>query len=187
MPKELQLPLKLDEIVQLKAGDVVLLSGPMLTARDAAHKRLIDEQLSGLVLPIELSGETIYYVGPAPGKLDAVIGPAGPTTSGRMDPYTPSLLEWGVRGLIGKGVRNDVVKQGLIKHQAVYFAAVGGAAALLAQQITSADIIAYADLGTEAIRRLIVKDFPVIVVNDCHGGDAYADGRSRFSTAGSMS
>ena len=181
MQKRVELPLKLESIIDLKAGDVVLLSGPMLTARDAAHKRLLEEQAQGLPLPIDLEGETIYYVGPAPGKADAPIGPAGPTTSGRMDPYTLPLLQLGVKGLIGKGYRNDEVKQGLIDHRAVYFAAVGGAAALLARQIMSAEIIAYPELGTEAIRRLVVEDFPVIVVNDCHGGDAYADGRRQFS------
>ena len=181
MEKQIELPLKAEDIVALQAGDVVLLSGRMLTARDAAHKRLLEERSQGLPLPIDLTGETIYYVGPAPGKADAPIGPAGPTTSGRMDPYTLPLLEMGVKGLIGKGYRNDQVKQGLIDHRAVYFAAVGGAAALLARQIKSAEIIAYRELGTEAIRRLVVEDFLVIVVNDCHGGDAYVDGRKKFS------
>lgn len=181
MTKQVSLPLTKEAVETLRAGDVVLLSGPLLTARDAAHKRLLDEQVQGLPLPIKLAGETIYYVGPAPGKSNVPIGPAGPTTSGRMDPYTLPLLQMGVKGLIGKGYRNDAVKQGLIEHKAIYFGAVGGAAALLARQIQSAEVIAYSDLGTEAIRRLVVEDFPVIVVNDCHGGDAYADGRKQYS------
>ncbi len=184
MSKQIKLPLSIEDITNLRAGDVVLLSGPLLTARDAAHKRLLEELTDGSPLPVDLKGETIYYVGPAPAKADAAIGPAGPTTSGRMDTYTLPLLELGLRGLIGKGYRNDAVKAGLIEHQAVYFAAVGGAAALLARQIVSAEIVAYADLGTEAIRRLIVKDFPVIVVNDSYGGDAYTAGRSQFQTHG---
>lgn len=182
MSKQIKLPLSKEDVVGLRAGDVVLLSGPLLTARDAAHKRLLGELSSGSSLSVSLKDETIYYVGPAPSKGEAVIGPAGPTTSGRMDPYTLPLLELGARGLIGKGYRNEAVKQGLVQHQAVYFAAVGGAAALLARQIRSAEVIAYDDLGTEAIRRLHVEKFPVIVVNDCHGGDAYADGRSQFES-----
>lgn len=184
MQKKIQLPLNHEDINHLKAGDTVLLSGSLLTARDAAHKRLLEEMQNGLELPVDLSGETIYYVGPAPAQPGAAIGPAGPTTSGRMDPYTRPLLELGVRGLIGKGYRNAEVKAALIEHKAVYFAAVGGAAALLARQIQSAEIIAYPDLGTEAIRRLVVQEFPVIVVNDCHGGDAYSAGRRQFQIHG---
>ena len=180
MTSKIQLPLTNESVQSLKAGDVVLLSGRILTARDAAHKRLIGELESGKPLPVDLTNETIYYVGPAPAKEGNPIGPAGPTTSGRMDPFTLPLLELGVKGLIGKGYRSDRVKQGLIDHQAVYFAAVGGAAALLARQIKSAEIVAYADLGTEAIRRLEIEAFPVIVVNDCFGGDAYADGQQAF-------
>ncbi|MEM8860964.1 MAG: Fe-S-containing hydro-lyase [Chloroflexota bacterium] len=180
MSQSIQLPLTAEAIQQLKAGDVVTLTGPLLTARDAAHKRLIEAMAYGEPPPIPLDGEVIYYVGPAPGKPNAAIGPAGPTTSGRMDPYTLPLLELGVKGFIGKGYRNDEVKRGLVEHGAVYFAAVGGAAALLARQIKSAEVVAYPDLGTEAIRRLMVEDFPVIVVNDSHGGDAYAAGREQF-------
>ncbi|MFK7805009.1 MAG: Fe-S-containing hydro-lyase [Anaerolineae bacterium] len=184
MQKKIQLPLNYEDINHLKAGDTVLLSGSLLTARDAAHKRLFEEMQNGLELPVDLKSETIYYVGPAPAQQGAAIGPAGPTTSGRMDPYTRPLLELGVRGLIGKGYRNAEVKADLIEHEAVYFAAVGGAAALLARQIQSAEIVAYPDLGTEAIRRLVVQDFPVIVVNDCHGGDAYSAGRRQFQIHG---
>ncbi len=180
MTKTIQLPLTAESVKQLQAGDVVLLTGRLLTARDAAHKRLISELEAGLQLPIDLKDETIFYVGPAPAKAGRPIGPAGPTTSGRMDPFTLPLLKLGVRGLIGKGYRSDRVKLALIEHQAVYFGAVGGAAALLARQITSAEVVAYADLGTEAIRRLEVEDFPVLVVNDCHGGDAYSAGREEF-------
>jgi fumarate hydratase subunit beta len=153
----------------------VLLSGTLLTARDAAHKRLVDTLERGEPLPVELRGQVVYYVGPAPAKPGQPIGSAGPTTSGRLDPYTPALLEAGVRGMIGKGYRSPEVRAAIAEYGAIYFAALGGTGALLARQITSAEVIAYADLGPEAIHRLTVVDFPAIVVNDRYGGDAYQD------------
>lgn len=166
-------PLDEAAVKSLRAGEQVLLTGRIYTARDAAHQRLFEAMQRGDPLPLPLDGQVIYYVGPAPAKSGAVIGPAGPTTSGRMDPYTLPLLERGVAGLIGKGSRSDEVKRALMQHTAVYFAAVGGAAALLARQIISSRTIAYEDLMSEAIRELEVEAFPLFVINDCHGGDAY--------------
>jgi fumarate hydratase subunit beta len=168
-------PLDQPAIDALHAGDHVLLSGTLLTARDAAHKRLVNTLERGEPLPVELRGQVVYYVGPAPAKPGQPIGSAGPTTSGRLDPYTPALLEAGVRGMIGKGYRSPEVRAAIAEYGAIYFAALGGTGALLARQITSAEVIAYADLGPEAIHRLTVVDFPAIVVNDRYGGDAYQD------------
>lgn len=184
MSNVITLPLDEETAVSLRAGDLLQLNGVLYTARDAAHKRLIGALEAGEEPPFPLANQVIYYVGPAPAKEGQVIGPAGPTTSGRMDPYTLPLLELGVRGFIGKGYRSAEIKQALVEHKAVYMAAVGGAAALLARHIVESRTIAYEDLGTEAIRELIVSDFPVIVVNDCHGGDAYEDGRARFERTG---
>lgn len=179
--RQLHLPLTAESAVSLRAGALLQLHGVIYTARDAAHKRLIAALAAGEAAPFPLKDQVIYYVGPAPAKAGQVIGPAGPTTSGRMDPYTMPLLEQGVRGFIGKGYRSAEIKQALVNYRAVYMAAVGGAAALLARHITASRIIAYPDLGSEAIRELTVADFPVIVINDCHGGDAYASGRAHFS------
>lgn len=179
--RQLHLPLTAESAVSLRAGALLQLHGVIYTARDAAHKRLIAALAAGEAAPFPLKDQVIYYVGPAPAKAGQVIGPAGPTTSGRMDPYTMPLLEQGVRGFIGKGYRSAEIKQALVNYRAVYMAAVGGAAALLARHITASRIIAYPDLGPEAIRELTVADFPVIVINDCHGGDAYASGRAHFS------
>lgn len=178
--KQISLPLDEATAVALKAGQMVRLHGRLLTARDAAHKRLVTALQNDEPLPISLAGQVIYYVGPAPAPPGQVIGPAGPTTSGRMDPYTLPLLQAGVRGFIGKGYRAAEIKQALLQYRAVYMAAVGGAAALLARYITHSRVIAYDDLGTEAMRELVVADFPVIVVNDCAGGDAYAAGRAQY-------
>jgi fumarate hydratase subunit beta len=178
--RKVNLPLTEEVALSLRAGDLVELHGVVYTARDAAHKRLIAVLDAGEPAPFPLAGQVIYYVGPAPAKEGQVIGPAGPTTSGRMDPYTLPLLQRGVRGFMGKGYRSAEIKQALVKYKAVYMAAVGGAAALLARHITGSRTIAYPDLGSEAIRELTVADFPVIVVNDCHGGDAYATGRKRY-------
>ena len=180
-PVQVILPLDEAQALRLQAGDMVHLSGLIYTARDAAHRRLIAALDEGQTPPISLSDQVIYYVGPAPAKAGQAIGPAGPTTSGRMDPYTRPLLARGVRGLIGKGYRSDDIKQALVEHRAVYMAAIGGAAALLARHISHSRIVAYEDLGTEAIRELTVTDFPVIVVNDCHGGDAYVAGRAAYT------
>ena len=178
--RRIQAPFDEATVEQLRAGDEVLIDGVLFTARDAAHQRLVDSLRAGEELPVQLAGQVIYYVGPAPAKPGHVIGPAGPTTSGRMDAYTLPLLERGVRGLIGKGYRSEEVKAALVKHRAVYLAAIGGAAALIAQAITASRIVAYADLGAEAIREFTVAGFPAIVVNDIYGGDAYVDGRAKY-------
>ena len=170
----LQTPLKDEDIVKLHAGDRVLLSGILYTGRDAAHKRLFELLQAGKPLPVDLRGQIIYYVGPTPAKPGRIIGSAGPTTSGRMDAYAPALIAHGLKGMIGKGVRNEAVRDAMKQHKAVYFGATGGAGALLAQRIKKAEVVAYEDLGPEAIHRLEVEDFPVIVINDIHGGDYYS-------------
>ena len=179
-PVRISAPLTDDVVEKLKAGDKVLITGVMYTARDAAHKRLIDLLNAGKELPLDLKGQIIYYVGPTPEKPGEVIGSAGPTTSGRMDAYTPRLIELGLKGMVGKGARNKEVRDSIIAHKAVYMAAVGGAAALIRRSIKKAEIIAYEDLGPEAIRRLEVVDFPAIVVNDVYGGDLFLQGVEKF-------
>ncbi len=179
----LKTPLSDEDVSKLKAGDIVYLSGTIYTARDAAHKRLVDLIEKGEPLPFDLKGAVIYYVGPTPPKPGEVIGSAGPTTSYRMDSYAPTLIEHGLKGMIGKGRRNDAVKEACKKHKAVYFGAVGGAGALLAQRIKDAKIIAYEELGPEAIRELVVEDFPVVVVNDTFGNDLYEEGRKKWAKA----
>lgn len=175
-PVRLTTPLSDEAIQGLSAGDSVLLSGVVYTGRDAAHKRLFDLLLAGEQLPVDLRGQVIYYVGPTPAKPGRVVGSAGPTTSGRMDAYTPALLAHGLKGMIGKGLRSQVVRDAIVEHKAVYFGATGGAAALLARRVVSCEIVAYEDLGPEAIRRLVVEDFPLVVVNDCAGRDLYLEG-----------
>jgi len=177
---KLKTPLTNEDVEKLKAGDIVYLTGTVYTARDAAHKRLVDLINEGKELPFDLKGAVIYYVGPTPPKPGEVIGSAGPTTSYRMDPYAPILIERGLKGMIGKGKRNETVKEACKKHKAVYFGAVGGAAALIAKAIKSAEVIAYPELGPEAIRRLEVEDFPVVVVNDVFGNDLYEMGRKEW-------
>jgi fumarate hydratase subunit beta len=164
----------------LRAGDSVRISGTVYTARDAAHKRLVERLAAGGKLPIPLVGQIIYYVGPAPARPGEVIGSAGPTTSTRMDSYTLPLLHQGLKGMIGKGSRSPEVRQGLTTHTAVYFAAVGGAAALIAASIKQVELVAYEDLGTEAIYRLMVEEFPAVVANDCYGGDLYEMGKEAY-------
>jgi fumarate hydratase subunit beta len=176
----LKTPLKEEDVRKLKAGDKVSLSGTVYTARDAAHKRLVELIEQGKELPMSLEGQIIYYVGPAPTPPGKAIGSAGPTTSYRMDPYTPLLIENGLRGMIGKGERNDDVVGAMKKHGAVYFAATGGAAALISKRITGAEVIAYEDLGAEAIRELTVEDFPVIVAQDSSGGNIYTEGQEKY-------
>lgn len=176
----LKTPLKDEDINKLKAGDSVKLSGVIYTARDAAHGRLVKLIENGEKLPFDLEGQIIYYVGPSPAKPGEVIGSAGPTTSYRMDPYAPILLEKGLKGMIGKGQRNQEVKDAIKKYNGVYFGAVGGAAALIAKSIKESEVIAYEDLGTEAIRRLVVEDFPVIVVNTPSGDDLYSEGKEKY-------
>ncbi len=180
MQKKIQLPLRTEDIELLKAGDRVLLSGTVYTGRDAAHKRMVEQEKEGISLPIELEDQVLYYTGPTPAKPGEVIGSAGPTTSGRMDLYTPALLERGLKGMIGKGYRSEEVIASMLKHKAVYFGAVGGAAALIARSIKKAEVIAYEDLGTEAIRKLSIEDFPVFVINDIHGGDIYKDEIAKY-------
>ena len=176
MSKEYRLraPLRDEDVVQLRAGDRVLLSGIIYTARDAAHKKLVQALESGAELPFPLKGAVIYYVGPSPAPEGRPIGSAGPTTSYRMDSYTPRLHSLGVKATIGKGKRSQEVKDALVRHNAVYFGATGGAGALLSQRIEAAKVIAFEDLGPEAVRELIVRDFPLLVVNDAFGGELYA-------------
>ncbi len=181
--KKVTLPLTDETIADLKAGDQVLLTGVLYTGRDAAHKRMIETLDRGEPLPFEVKGQVLYYTGPAPARPHQVIGSAGPTTAGRMDAYTPRLVELGLRGMIGKGERNAAVKEALVKHKAVYFAAIGGLAAVLARRIKKVEMVAYEELGTEAIRKLTVEDFPVTVINDIHGGDCYADSRHEYERA----
>lgn len=182
-PIKITSPLTDADVMKLRAGDKCLISGVIYTARDAAHKRLVELLDMGKPLPLELSGQIIYYVGPTPAKPGQVIGSAGPTTSGRMDAYTARLLALGLKGMIGKGARSKDVLDAMKKHKAVYFAAVGGAAALIARTIKKAEIIAYEDLGPEAIRRLEVVDFPAIVVNDAIGGDLFQQGVEKYRRA----
>lgn len=167
-------------ISKLFSGDRVLLSGKIYTARDAAHKRMIETINAGNELPFDMAGQVIYYVGPAPAKPGQIIGPAGPTTSGRMDCYTLPLLAHGLKGMIGKGVRSPEVIAALKQFGAVYFAAVGGAAALISRRIKKCELVAYPELGPEAIYELEVEDFPVVVVNDTHGNDLYVEGRNKY-------
>lgn len=173
-PIKLTTPLSDADVEALRAGDAVLLSGIIYTGRDAAHKRLIELLEAGEELPIDVRGQVIYYCGPTPAPPGRPLGSAGPTTSYRMDAYTPQLTALGLKGSIGKGPRSDEVKQALIEHKAVYLGAIGGAGALLARTVTSAEVVAYEDLGPEAIRRLEVVGFTAHVAYDCHGGDVYA-------------
>ena len=171
--KHLNVPFNREETIKLKAGDYVYLSGTIYTATDAAHKRMYETLQKGGELPFGLQDNVIYYMGPSPARAGRPIGSAGPTTASRMDKYAPSLLDLGLRGMIGKGRRSDAVIEAIVRDQAVYFAAVGGAGALLSRAIISSEVIAYDDLGTEAIRRLEIRDFPVIVVIDCEGNNLY--------------
>jgi fumarate hydratase subunit beta len=180
-PIRLKTPLKDSDVEKLKAGDKVFITGVIYTGRDAAHKRLFDLLAEGKPLPIDIKGQIIYYVGPAPAKPGQAIGSAGPTTSGRMDAYSPKLMEIGLKGMIGKGMRKKEVVEAMKKYKAVYFAATGGAGALLAKAIKKAQIVAYEDLGPEAINRLEVEDFPVIVVNDTQGNDLYQQGMAQYA------
>ncbi|MEN3028202.1 MAG: Fe-S-containing hydro-lyase [Aquificaceae bacterium] len=181
MEKKITTPLTEETIETLKAGDKVLISGYIYTARDAAHKRMVEALHRGEELPIDVKGQIIYYVGPTPPKPGQVIGSAGPTTAIRMDKYVEDLLKLGLKGMIGKGYRSPQVKELLKSYKAVYFAAVGGVAVLLSKCIRSSQVVAYEDLGTEAIRRLYVEDFPVIVANDIYGGDLFEEGRKKFA------
>lgn len=175
MEKHISVPFDKKVSKTLTAGDYVYLTGTVYVARDAAHKRMIEALDAGSRLPFDVKDQTIYYMGPSPAREGAIIGSAGPTTASRMDKYAPALMDLGLTGMIGKGKRSAAVKDAMIRNSTVYFAAVGGAGALLSKCITSSETIAYDDLGTEAVRKLTVKDFPVIVVMDCHGGCLYRD------------
>ncbi len=180
MTKKISTPLTEEQIQELRAGDTALISGIIYTGRDLAHKKLTDALQAGEKLPFDLKGAIIYYVGPSPAKLGKPIGSAGPTTSYRMDKYSPLLIQHGLRGMIGKGNRTQPVLDAIKKYHAVYFAAVGGAAALISQTIKKATVIAYPELGPEAVQELLVEDFPAVVVNDIYGADLYAEGVARY-------
>ncbi|MBU8768944.1 Fe-S-containing hydro-lyase [Cytobacillus oceanisediminis] len=174
-------PIDEQVLISLKAGDRVLISGTIYTARDAAHKRMSEALQKGEDLPFNIKGQTIYYVGPTPAKPGQIIGSAGPTTSGRMDKYTPSLLDRGLKGMIGKGYRSQEVIDSMKKNKAVYFAAIGGSGALIARSIKSMEVIAYEDLGPEAIFKLTVENFPAVVIIDSEGTDWYQAGKEQFN------
>lgn len=180
MKIKLTTPLKTEDLKKIKAGDDVYITGYIYTGRDAAHKRLVELLEEGKDLPFDPEGAIIYYVGPAPAKEGKPIGSAGPTTAYRMDSYTPQLLDVGLKGMIGKGKRDPEVVDSIVKNGATYFAAIGGAAALIAKSVKSCEIVAYEDLGAEAIRKLYVEDFPVTVINDTEGNDLYKMGRKEY-------
>lgn len=180
---DIKLPLTDETVEKLHAGDDVRLTGVIYTARDAAHRRMVETLEKGESLPFDIRGQVIYYVGPTPPKPGQVIGSAGPTTSMRLDRYTPPLLAAGLKGIIGKGGRGTAVRDALKQYKGVYFIAVGGAGALLARHIKKVDVVAYEDLGTEAVRRLEVEGFPVIVCNDIYGGDLLDEGKARYKLA----
>ena len=171
-----------DTIKSLKAGEMVYLSGVVYTGRDAAHKRMCESLKAGMPMPFDFQGAAIYYAGPCPPKPGKPIGSVGPTTSGRMDLYAPALMDKGLKIMIGKGLRDTEVKNSIVKHGGIYFAAIGGAAALMGKCVESAEVIAYEDLGTEAVRRLVVKELPVIVAIDSMGNDMYTEGRKQYAT-----
>jgi fumarate hydratase subunit beta len=179
-PVRLTTPLEAADVQQLQTGHVVLLSGVLYAARDAAHARMKDAIDNDEPLPFDPDGQVVYFTGPAPARPGHALGPAGPTTASRMDPYSPLLIERGLRGMVGKGKRSEAVKKSMREHGCVYFGAVEGTAALLADRVVEAEIVAYEDLGAEAVRRLVVEDFPVVVINDLRGGDLYVEGRERW-------
>jgi len=179
----LETPLTQEKVKALKAGDKVLISGVIYTGRDAAHKKIVEAMEQGLDLPFPMKDQIIYFVGPTPAKEGQVIGSAGPTTSGRMDAYSPKLIADGLTGMIGKGLRSLEVIEAMKKHGAVYFGAIGGAGALIAKRIVSADVIAYPELGPEAVRRLVIKDFPAIVIIDHEGNNLYEIGKAQYHRA----
>lgn len=180
MPISVTLPMTKEIAVSLRAGDSVLLSGIIYTARDAAHQRLHSMMQSGEPLPFDLDGASIYYVGPSPAQPGMAVGSAGPTTSSRCDKYTPDMLDAGLRVMLGKGKRSDAVKQAVVRNGAVYLAATGGAGAMLARCIQSAEVIAFPELGTEAVRKLQIENFPAVVILDTHGGDYYESARQLY-------
>ena len=180
MQYRLTTPVSKDDLAPLRAGDTVLLSGPVYTARDAAHQRMMELLDRGEPLPFPVEGSALYYVGPTPERPGQVIGSAGPTTSGRMDAYSPRLLDLGQAIMIGKGARNQAVKEAVVRNGAVYLAALGGAGALMAASVEELEVICWADLGCEAVRRLTVRDLPLTVILDAHGGDLYESGPAAY-------
>ena len=185
-PVRLEMPLGMQDIEPLESGDVVRLYGVLYTARDAAHARMKEAIESGEPLPFDPEGQVVYFTGPAPARPGSAIGPAGPTTASRMDPYSPYLIERGLSGMVGKGARSGEVLESMREHGCVYFGAVEGTAALLADRVKEAAVVAYGDLGPEAVRRLVVEDFPAVVINDLHGGDLYREGREKWRRAGGL-
>jgi fumarate hydratase subunit beta len=183
MVKKITLPLTDETLKELKAGDEVLLTGVIYVARDAAHKRMVEALEQGKSLPFDIKGQTIYFAGPTPARPGRPTGSAGPTTSGRMDGYSPRLIAEGLKGMIGKGMRSPAVKEAMKQHKAVYFGAIGGAGALIARSIKKSEVIAYEEMGAEALRRLEVEDFPATVVNDIYGRDLYQEGKARYRIA----
>lgn len=181
MDKYIKVPLSKEDALSLKAGDYVYLTGTIYTARDAAHKRMYEALDAGETLPLSMENNVIYYMGPSPAREGRPIGSAGPTTASRMDKYAPRLLDLGLKGMVGKGKRSAAVKEAIVRNGAVYFAAVGGAGALLSRSIIASEVIAYDDLGTEAIRKLEVKDFPCIVVIDAEGNDLYETATKQYN------
>jgi fumarate hydratase subunit beta len=179
--KKITTPLTDQVIEGLRTGERLLITGIIYTARDTAHKRLIALLDQGKALPFDMAGQIIYYVGPTPPLPGRALGAAGPTTSGRMDVYTPQLIKQGLKGMIGKGARSQEVRAAIVRHKAIYLGATGGAGALLSQCIKKAEVIAFAELGPEAIRRLEVADFPAVVINDCYGNDLYEEGLKQFA------
>jgi fumarate hydratase subunit beta len=179
-PLILTAPLSMEDIEPLRSGDIVRLNGVLYTARDAAHARMKDAIEADEPLPFDPEEQVVYFTGPAPARPGRALGPAGPTTASRMDPHSPMLVERGLRGMVGKGSRSDRVLEAMREHGCVYFGAVEGTAALLADCVKEAEVVGYEDLGAEAIRRLVVEDFPVVVVNDLYGGDLYREGRERW-------
>jgi len=180
---KIKLPADAATLKSLKTGDMVLICGTVYVARDSAHRRILEALEQGKLLPFSLRGQSIYYMGPAPAKPGQIIGSAGPTTSGRMDVYTPALLAEGLKIMIGKGERSTEVKKAIKKYRAVYLGATGGAGALIAKSVKNCKIVAYPDLGTEAVLRLEIEDFPAVVVNDVYGGDLYEEGKAKYKRA----
>jgi fumarate hydratase subunit beta len=180
MVKKVELPLNEETLKDLRAGDNLSLNGVMYVGRDAAHKRLIEALDQGKPLPFDIRGQTVYFMGPSPAKPGQPIGSAGPTTSGRMDSYSPRLIAEGLKGMIGKGMRSQAVKDAMKEHKAVYLAAVGGAGALISKSIKKSEVVAYEELGAEAVLRLEVEDFPATVINDIYGGDLYEEGKAKY-------
>lgn len=178
--RTITLPLSDEVLETLHAGDELLLTGVMYVGRDAAHKRMVETLLAGGLLPVDLKGQVIYFMGPTPARPGKTSGSAGPTSSYRMDTYSPRLMAEGLKAMIGKGMRSGEVKEAMRKYKAVYLGAIGGAGALIASSIRKVDVVAYDDLGPEALRRIEVRDFPATVINDIYGGDLYEEGRSQF-------